>query len=67
MTSKIPHFVDGHGRPLVVLVGAGQANDGPVLEHVLAHLKVERRGPGRPRTRPNRLRGDKAYSSRIRR
>lgn len=49
---------------MVVLVGAGQANDGPVLEHLLDHLKVRRCGPGRPRTRPDRLRGDKAYSSR---
>lgn len=64
LTSKIHHLVDGRGRPMVVLVGAGQANDGPVLEHLLAHLKVDRRGPGRPRTRPDRLRGDKAYSSR---
>ncbi|SEH71716.1 transposase, IS4 family [Mycolicibacterium rutilum] len=64
LTSKIHHLVDGHGRPLVVLVSAGQAGDGPVLEHLLAHLKVERCGPGRPRTRPDRLRGDKAYSSR---
>lgn len=64
LTSKIHHLVDGHGRPLVVLVGAGQAGDGPVLEHLLAHLKVQRRGLGRPRTRPDRLRGDKAYSSR---
>ncbi|WP_218014416.1 IS5 family transposase [Mycolicibacterium palauense] len=64
LTSKIHHLVDGHGRPLVVLVGAGQAGDGPVLEHLLVHLRVERCGPGRPRTRPDRLRGDKAYSSR---
>jgi len=35
-----------------------------VLEHLLAHLKVNRCGSGRPRTRPDRLRGDKAYSSR---
>ena len=48
----------------MVLVGAGQSHDGPVLEHLLAHLKVPRSGRGRPRTRPDRLRGDKAYSSR---
>ncbi|WP_439098157.1 IS5 family transposase [Mycobacterium europaeum] len=64
LTSKIHHLVDGRGRPLVVLVGAGHAHDGPVLEHLLAHLKVDRRRGGRPRTRPDRLRGDKAYSSR---
>lgn len=28
------------------------------------HLRVARDGRGRPRTRPERLRGDKAYSSR---
>ncbi len=33
----------------------------PVL---MSHLRVARRGPGRPRTRPVRVRGDKAYSSR---
>lgn len=48
----------------MVLVGAGQAHDGPVFEHLLAHLKVERCKGGRPRTRPDRVRGDKAYSNR---
>ena len=31
---------------------------------VLAGLRIRRRGLGRPRTRPDRVRGDKAYSSR---
>jgi hypothetical protein len=31
---------------------------------LMAELRVERRGPGRPRTRPDALRGDKAYSAR---
>ncbi len=31
---------------------------------VLEGLRIGRRGPGRPRNRPGRLRGDKAYSSR---
>ena len=48
----------------MVLVSAGQAHDGPVFEHLLAHLKVGRGNRGRPRTRPDRVRGDKAYSSR---
>ena len=48
----------------MVLVGAGQSHDGPVFEHLLAHLKVDRPGGGRPRTRPDRVRADKAYSSR---
>ena len=64
MTSKIHQLVDGAGRPLVILVSAGQANDAPVFEHLLAHLRVAGSGRGRPRTRPDRVRGDKAYSSR---
>ena len=35
-----------------------------MLEHLLAHLKVDRSRGGRPRTRPARIHGDKAYSSR---
>jgi transposase len=35
-----------------------------VLPRLLAELRVARRGPGRPRTTPEALRGDKAYSSR---
>jgi transposase len=64
LTSKIHHLVDGAGRPLVVLVSAGQSHDSPVFEYLLAHLKVARASGGRPRTRPDRVRGDKAYSSR---
>jgi transposase len=64
LTSKIHHLVDGAGRPLVVLVSAGHANDAPVFEHLMSHLRVERGGRGRPRTRPQRVRADKAYSSR---
>jgi transposase len=64
LTSKIHHLVDGAGRPLVVLVSAGQSHDGPVFEHLLGHLKVAGRRGGAPRTRPERVRGDKAYSSR---
>jgi transposase len=64
LTSKIHHLVDGAGRPLVVLVSAGQANDAPVFDHLLAHLRVDRLGGGRARTRPERVRADKAYSSR---
>lgn len=34
---------------------------------LLGALSVPRTGPGRPRTRPNRVLGDKAYSSRANR
>jgi putative transposase len=47
-----------------VLVGPGQAHDGPMLPHVLGALTVPRLGPGRARTRPDRVLADRAYSSR---
>lgn len=64
LSTKIHQLVDGRGLPLVVLVGAGQAGDSPMFPILMDHLRVARRGPGRPRSRPDRVRGDKAYSSR---
>ncbi len=64
MTSKIHHAVDGRGRPLAVVVTPGQSHDGRTLELVLGDIRVPRVGAGRPRTRPDVVLGDKAYSSR---
>jgi transposase len=47
-----------------VLVTAGQAGDSPQFQAVLDSIRVPRLGPGRPRTRPDRVLADKAYSSR---
>lgn len=55
--------MDGNGLPLVTLITPGQANDSPMFLPLLAQLRVARE-IGRPRTRPNAVRGDKAYSSR---
>ena len=64
LTTKTHAIVDGRGLPLVVGVTPGQAGDSPALKLLLAELRVPRQGPGRPRTTPQALRGDKAYSSR---
>lgn len=56
-------LVDGRGLPLMTVVTPGQAGDSPMLLPLLAELRVAR-PVGRPRTRPDRIRGDKAYSSR---
>ena len=64
MSTKIHQLVDGQGRPLVVALTPGQAGDSPMLKPLLSHLTVNRFGPGRPRTRPAAVIGDKAYSSR---
>ncbi len=50
-------------KPLSLVVTAGQRGDAPQFEAVMAYL-CPRQGRGRPRTRPDRVRADKAYSSR---
>lgn len=54
-------------RPLVILLGPGQGGDSPMFTPLLQALRVPRTNPGRPRTRPSVLLGDKAYSSRANR
>ncbi len=45
------------------MTSPGQRHDSLAFTPVMSRLKVARRGPGRPRTRPGRVLGDKAYSS----
>lgn len=53
----------------MIALTAGQAGDSPMLKHLLCDLAVPRLtaagqpAPGRPRTTPAALLGDKAYSS----
>ena len=47
----------------MIAIAPGQAGDAPAALPLLSQLRVPR-PLGRPRTRPDRLRGDKAYSSR---
>ena len=59
--SKFHILVDGNGTPLDVEVTAGQAHDSQTLEPILKKVKVHQK-QGRPKSRPKRLAGDKAYS-----
>ena len=67
LSTKTHALVDGRGRPLVLILTTGQAHDSPALRCLLAGLRVPRLGPGRPRTTPDAVRGDKAYSARAHR
>src|ERR1700722_2352066 len=63
-TTKIHLACEQGQKPLSVVITAGQCGDAPYLIPVLDAIRVPRLGPGRPRRRPDRVRGDKAYSSR---
>ncbi len=67
MTTKTHALVDGRGLPLVLVLTTGQAGDSPALPVLLSQLWIPRPGGGRPRTTPDALRGDKAYSAKAHR
>ncbi|OKI03456.1 transposase [Streptomyces sp. CB02923] len=67
LTCKVHLLADDRARPLTWQITPGQQADSPMLAPVLEGLRIRRHGPGRPRSRPDRLRGDKAYSSRANR
>ncbi|WP_079149900.1 IS5 family transposase [Streptomyces agglomeratus] len=66
-TTKIHLASDGSRRPLAVLTTPGQWGDAPQLIAVLDRIRVPRPAGGHPRTRPDHVCGDKAYSSRLNR
>jgi transposase len=66
-STKIHLAVDGGGRPLALHLTGGQAADSPQFERVLSLVSVPRAGPGRPRSRPQRVLADKGYSARANR
>lgn len=63
-STKIHLACDGRGRPLSVVVTAGQRNEGPELGTLLDAIRVARPEgtPGRPRKRPRRLLADRGYT-----
>lgn len=59
------HLACEQGRKtLAIVITAGQRGDSPQFITVLERIKVYRVGGGRPRTRPDLILADKAYTSR---
>jgi transposase len=56
--------LEGGRRPLAFVITPGQRGDAPQLIPVIERIRVPRPAGGHPRTRPDHLGGDKAYSSR---
>jgi transposase len=67
LTTKIHLACEQGQKPLSVIITPGQRGDSPQFIAVLESIRVPRPGPGRPSSRPLRVRGDKAYSSRANR
>ncbi|MFF0401338.1 IS5 family transposase [Streptomyces sp. NPDC005248] len=63
-TTKLHLVVEQGHKPMAIVVTAGHHGDSPHFEPVLEKARVPRIGRGRPRTRPDRVRADKAYASR---
>ena len=66
-STKTHVAIDQHRGVLSFVLTPGQHGDSPQMTTVLAGIHVGRPGPGRPRTRPERVLADKAYSSRANR
>lgn len=63
-SSKLHFRADRHGKPLVLLITAGQRHDQVMFEALMKGGAVGRVGRGRPSRRPHRVVADKGYSSR---
>jgi len=64
LSTKIHLVADRRCRPIARLTSPGQHGDSPRFIPLMESIRIRRRGRGRPRKRPARAMGDKAYSSR---
>ncbi len=64
MSTKLHRRAERGGKPIAVLVTAGERHEHSAFEPLLARGAVKRPGPGRPRRRPKRVVGDKGSSRR---
>ncbi|WP_433261558.1 IS5 family transposase [Actinosynnema sp. CS-041913] len=64
LSTKVHLASDSHARPLAIVLTAGQAGDAPAFTAVMAAIRIPRGRTGRPRTRPDVVLADRAYSSR---
>jgi transposase len=67
LTTKTHLSCEQGQKPMSFVVTAGQRGDSPQFVPVLNRIRVARLGGGRPRTRPDRVLADKAYTSRANR
>jgi transposase len=63
LTTKTHLACEQGQKAMSMIVTAGQRGDSPQFIPVLNKIRVARPGTGRPRTRPDRVLADKAYTS----
>lgn len=64
MSTKVHLRADGQGKPLTLVLTAGQRHEATAFEALMTTGAVKRPGRGRPRLRPKRVVGDKGYCGR---
>lgn len=62
-STKVHLRAEGHGKPMTFVFTPGQRHEATAFGPLLAQGAVKRPGRGRPRLRPERVSGDKGYSS----
>ncbi|MFC6023578.1 IS5 family transposase [Plantactinospora solaniradicis] len=67
LTTKLHLACEQGQKPLAIVLTAGQLGASPQFIPVLAAIHVPRLVTGRPRSRPNRVLADKAYTSKANR
>ncbi len=63
-STKIHLRCEGSGKPVTFVLTVGERNEAVVFEQLMEHGSVKRPLRGRPRIRPQRVAGDKAYTGR---
>ncbi len=64
VTTKIHLVADSRCRPIARVITAGQRHDSVAFSAVMADISIIRSACGPPRSRPDRVLADKAYSTR---
>src|SRR5215211_1652616 len=62
-STKLHLRAEGNGRPITAVLTGGERQEQIALERLLDQGAIRRSGRGRPRLRPLKVAGDKAYSS----
>jgi transposase len=63
-STKVHVRAEGGGKPITFVLTSGERPEAEALPALLGTGAVKRAGPGRPRLRPERVVGDRGYSSR---